>query len=91
MKKQFQGDLDQLKGGCAEGWNMAAHDAVVIYWVTDPQKLRDMLNDPDWSEKVVTFEKGWINQSKVDVQVGTQTTFIEDGKIVNTTTKEYEA
>ncbi|KAI0903118.1 hypothetical protein F4823DRAFT_629663 [Ustulina deusta] len=90
FKKQFQVDLDQLKGGSAQGWNMAPYDAVTIYWVTDPQKIRNMLNDPDWKNKVAGFEKGWISQSKVDVQVGMQTTFIEEGKIVNTVTKEYD-
>lgn len=68
---------------------MAPYDAVVTYWVTDPQKVRNMLNDPDWNDKVVAFEKGWIDQTKVDVQIGTQTSFIEDGKIVNTVTKSY--
>ena len=69
---------------------MAPYDAATIYWVTDPQKIRNMLNDPDWNNKVALFEKGWIDQNKVDVQAGTQTTFIEDGVIVNTITKEYE-
>lgn len=90
FKQQFQVDLDQLKGGCAAGWNMTPYDAATIYWVTDPQKIRNMLNDPDWNSKVVVFEKGWIDQTKVDVQAGTQMTFIEDGKIVNTITKEYD-
>ncbi|KAI0479142.1 hypothetical protein GGR56DRAFT_363708 [Xylariaceae sp. FL0804] len=89
MKAQFQTDLDQLKGGGAAGWNMAPYDVATIYWVSDPQKLRDMLNDSDYKDKVVKFEKGWIDQTKVDVQIGTQTTFIEEGKIVNTVTKEY--
>lgn len=90
FKEQFQGDLDQLKGGCAAGWNMAPYDAATIYWVSDPQKLRNMLSDPDWNNKVAAFEKGWIDQNRVDVQVGTQHTFIEDGRIVNTVTKEYD-
>jgi hypothetical protein len=90
LKTQFQTDLDQLKGGCAEGWFMAPYDAATIYWVTDPQKLRNMLNDPDWNNKVAAFEKGWILQNRVDVQVGMQTTFIEQGQIINTTPKEYD-
>lgn len=85
----FQADLDTLKGGCAEGWTMAPYDAVVNYYVSDPQKVRNMLNDPDWNNKVVKFEEGWNNQKRVDVQIGTQTAYIEDGKIVNTVTKEY--
>ncbi|KAK0618510.1 hypothetical protein B0T17DRAFT_538111 [Bombardia bombarda] len=90
LKEMFQADLDTFKGGCAAGWNMAPYDATIMYWVDDPQKVRNMLNDPDWNDKVIVFEKGWINQTKVEVQVGTQTTFIEEGKIVNITeTKSY--
>jgi hypothetical protein len=85
----FQADLDTLKGGCAEGWNMAPYDAVVNYYVNDPQKMRDMLNDPDWNDKVVKFEEGWNDQKRVDVQIGTQGVYIEGGRIVNTGTKEY--
>jgi hypothetical protein len=69
---------------------VAPYDAATIYWVTDPQKIRNMLNDPVWLEKVTPFEKGWIDQNKVDVQAGTQTTFIEGGKIINTITKSYD-
>lgn len=69
---------------------MAPYDAAVVYWVSDAQKIRDMLNDPVWNDKVVKFETGWIDQAKVDVQAGSQTTFIEDGKIVNTITKDYD-
>ncbi|KAH7304319.1 hypothetical protein B0I35DRAFT_445523 [Stachybotrys elegans] len=90
FKEKFQVDLDELKGGCAEGWTMAPYDAATIYWVTDPQKLRNMLADPEWNDKVVPFEKGWIDQHKVDVQAGTQTTYIEEGNIVNVVPKSYD-
>ncbi|KAI1120770.1 hypothetical protein F5Y10DRAFT_117232 [Nemania abortiva] len=89
LKTHFQTDLDELKGGCAEGWNMAPYDAATIYWVTNAQKIRNMLLDNDWNEKVVPFEKGWIKQNQVDVQAGKQFTFIKGGEIVNTITKEY--
>ncbi|KAK6207358.1 hypothetical protein LQW54_007185 [Pestalotiopsis sp. IQ-011] len=90
LREYFQKDLDELKGGCATGWQMAPYDAATIYWVTDPQKIRDMLNDKIWQEKVTPFEKGWIKQNRVDVQAGYQTTFVEDGKIINTTPKSYD-
>ncbi|KAI9167965.1 hypothetical protein HJFPF1_04108 [Paramyrothecium foliicola] len=54
------------------------------------QKLRNMLNDPDWMSKVAAFGNGWMDQHKVGAQVGTKTTFIEEGKIVNTTRKKYD-
>ncbi|KAI0101743.1 hypothetical protein GGR51DRAFT_529207 [Nemania sp. FL0031] len=90
FKEQFKTDLEKYKGGSSEGWNMAPYDAATIYWVTDPQKVRNMLSDPDWNNKVIAFEKDWIDQSRADVQLGFQTTFIEGGKIVNTATKEYD-
>jgi hypothetical protein len=37
---------------------MAPYDAAVIYWTTDPQKIRNMLTDPDWEGKVTKFEQG---------------------------------
>lgn len=70
---------------------MAPYDAAVIYWFSDPERMRRMLSDPDWEGKVTKFEKGWIDQTQVDVQVGTQTTFLDGGKIINTVTKEYPA
>lgn len=72
FKQQFQEDLDKLKGGCAAGWNMAPYDAAVMYWTSDPQKIRNVLTDPDWEGKVTKLKKGWIDQTKVDVQIGTQ-------------------
>ncbi|KAK6074547.1 hypothetical protein SCUP515_06419 [Seiridium cupressi] len=69
---------------------MAPYDAATIYWVTDPQKIRNMLNEPIWMDKVTPSEKGWIDQNKVDVQAGQQTTFVEDGKVINTITKSYD-
>ena len=43
---------------------MAPYDSVVNYYVSDPQKVRNMLNDPDWNDKVVAFEEGWNNQKE---------------------------
>ncbi|KAH7312619.1 hypothetical protein B0I35DRAFT_513942 [Stachybotrys elegans] len=88
LKDKFQADLDELKGDGDE--RMASYDAVITYWVTDPQQMRNMLTDPDWTDKVAAFEVGWIDLSKMDMQIGTQTTFIEGGAIVNTITKEYD-
>lgn len=41
-----------------------------------------MISDPDWEGSVKNFVGGWIDTTKVDVQVGTQTAFIENGKVV---------
>ncbi|KUI59468.1 hypothetical protein VP1G_06739 [Cytospora mali] len=91
IKKMFQEELNELKGGSAAGWNMAPYDVACIYWFSDRQKMDNLLNDPDWENKLSQFEKGWILQTKADIQIGTQTTYIENGKIVNTVTKEFTA
>lgn len=41
-----------------------------------------MITDPEWDGIVKKFVEGWIDTTKVDVQVGTQSTFIDDGKVV---------
>jgi hypothetical protein len=89
FKEKFQADLDTFKGGRDAGWKMASYDAATIYWVSDPQKLRNLVSDPEY-QKIIEFEKGWIDQNRVDVQAGTQYTFIENGSIVNTVTKAYD-
>ncbi|KAL1856443.1 hypothetical protein Daus18300_010710 [Diaporthe australafricana] len=91
FKQRFQQDLQKLKGGSAAGWNMAPYDAASIYWTTDFQNIRNMLNDPDWEAKVTGSAEGWLDTSKADVQVGTQTTFIDNGKVVNNATKKSTA
>ncbi|KUI64395.1 hypothetical protein VM1G_11192 [Cytospora mali] len=90
LRSVFQEDLVKLKG-TLPGWKMAPFDVTSSYWVTDPDKLRGLLSDPDWEGKVVAFEKDWIDTSKAEVQIGWESTYLEDGEIVNVAeTKEYD-
>lgn len=68
---------------------MAPYDAASIYWTTDFQNIRNMLADPDWATKVAKSSEGWIDTKRADVQIGIQTTFIENGKAVQSTSGEY--
>lgn len=61
---------------------MAPHDAAVIYWTNDFQNIRNMISDPDWDTNVRKSVEGWIDTTKVDVQIGTHITFIENGEVV---------
>ncbi|KAK4206210.1 hypothetical protein QBC37DRAFT_329206 [Rhypophila decipiens] len=88
-KERFRNDMKDFKGGCASSYHLAPYDAAVTYWVTDPQKIMNMLADPDFDNKALAFENGWTDQKKIDLQIGTQTTFLEDGKIINTVVKKY--
>lgn len=59
------------------------------YWGT-PDQLRAMLSDPDWNSKVVAFEERWIDTSRAETQIGFETDFLQDGKIINVSElKEY--
>ncbi|KAG6363940.1 hypothetical protein INS49_009043 [Diaporthe citri] len=83
FKKRLQEDhLEHLKSGSPAGWDIAPYDAAVIYWTTDLHNVRNMITDPEWEGSVRKFVVDWIDTTKVDVMAGTQTTFIEDGKVV---------
>lgn len=60
---------------------MAPYDAASIYWTTDFQNVRNMLADPDWTTKVTKSSEGWLDTKRADVQIGVQTTFIDNGNI----------
>lgn len=69
---------------------MAPYDVTSSYWAT-PEQLRAMLADPDWEGKVVAFERDWIDTSRESTQIGWESAFLQDGKIVNVPKlKKYE-
>lgn len=88
LRTFFQADLDNLKGSLP-GWKMAQYDVTSSYWAT-PDQLRAMLTDSDWEGKVIKFEEGWIDKSRGETQIGWESAFLQDGKIVNVDNlKEY--
>lgn len=90
FKKQLQEDhLEHIKSGSPGGWDVAPYDAAVIYWTNDFHNVRNMITDPEWEGKIAKFVEGWIDVTKVDVQVGSQTTFIDDGKAVKNMPTEF--
>lgn len=89
FKKDFQEHLDHLKGTSPAGWTMAPHDGAAIYWTNDFQNIRNMISDPEWDTNVRKFVEGWIDTTKVDVQIGTHMTFIENGKVVRNTSNDF--
>lgn len=58
---------------------MADYDVTTSYWVSDADKLRAMISDPDWEGKVVEAEKGWTDTSRAFVQAGWETVYQDDG------------
>ncbi|KAK9779218.1 putative dimeric alpha-beta barrel protein [Seiridium cardinale] len=90
QQQQKQEPMPMLKVSIPRFVPIAQKHGATIYWVTDPRKIRNMLNDPICMEKMTPFEKGWIDQNEVDLQAGQQTTFVEDGRVINTITKSYD-
>ncbi|KAI0434042.1 hypothetical protein F5Y09DRAFT_20152 [Xylaria sp. FL1042] len=80
LRSAFQEDLQKFRG--KQGWKMADFDVTTTYWVTDPDHLRNMLSDPEWDEQVQDVEEGWIDQDRASIQVGWETTYVDDGKII---------
>lgn len=58
--------------------------------VVGPAKDARSARRPGLCGKVLSFEKGWIDLTRIDIQVGTMMAFIEGGEIVNTVIKSYE-
>ncbi|KAI1496489.1 hypothetical protein F5X99DRAFT_424651 [Biscogniauxia marginata] len=84
MRELFRQEIGEAKPGLS-GWTLSQSDATSSYWVSDPEKLKAMLADPDWANVVVASEKGWIYIGRAEVQIGWENSYIEDGQVVNTT------
>lgn len=89
FKERYLEHVEVLRAESGVGWDVAPYDAEVILWTSDFQNIRNLFSDPDYEDKVRKFIEGWIDKTKLHVQVGTQTTFIKDGKIVKNMPKEW--
>ncbi|KAF3018953.1 hypothetical protein E8E14_011900 [Neopestalotiopsis sp. 37M] len=81
LRQGFEAEIKEQKS--APGWKLAPFDVTSNYWVDDPDKLKAMLADPDWENIVIASERPWIDTERAECQVGFETTFLEDGDIVN--------
>lgn len=81
----FQADLDQQKN--KPGWKMADYDATASYLISDPEILQNALSDPEY-QKLEQWASKWADTSRGILQVGTEYTFIDGKKVVNTELKD---
>ena len=81
MRAAFGDELQNKLG--KTGWEMSPFDAVTTYWVRNPDDMRGLLADPDWTGKMGANEEGWIDTERATVMAGFETIYIQDGKIVN--------
>jgi hypothetical protein len=87
LRQSFEAEIKEQKE--APGWKLAPFDVTSTYWVDDPDKLKALLADPDWENNVIASEKPWIDTERAECQVGFETTFIENGEIVNVKSCKY--
>lgn len=81
----FQADLDKHKN--KPGWKVTDYDATSSYLISDPQILQNALSDPEY-QQLEQWASKWADTSRGVLQVGTEYTFIDGKKVVNTELKD---
>ncbi|KAI4861085.1 hypothetical protein F4820DRAFT_434706 [Hypoxylon rubiginosum] len=75
----FQGDLQRVR----PTWEVSKADFVLEYWMPDLTCLKSLVMDPEWVGGAVRDQDDWIDMSKSTVHIGYDTTYLENGKILN--------
>ncbi|XXH02498.1 hypothetical protein Hte_008874 [Hypoxylon texense] len=65
-------------------WSIPDWDATTCYWVRDPEDLKQLQADPEWTSRVNAMEEPWI-ASAISISIGYETIYFEDGTVMNTT------
>lgn len=66
---------------------MADYDATAAYLISDPEILQNALLDPEY-QKLEQWASKWADTSRGILQVGTEYTFIDGKKVLNTELKD---
>ncbi|KAI1136026.1 hypothetical protein F5Y05DRAFT_121999 [Hypoxylon sp. FL0543] len=82
--KEFGPVVDQMR----PGWQMNEAHLTLTYYVRDFDEMKAIVADPDYQSRGRDTEAGWIDASKGQVKIGWETTYLEDGKVVNTVAVE---
>lgn len=85
IRAVFQADLDQHKN--KPGWKVADYDATSSYLISDPKILKNALSNPQY-QQLEQWASKWADASRGVLQVGTEYTFIDGKKVVNTELKD---
>lgn len=88
LRATFQAEMDKQKGE-GSGWKMADYDSTAEYLISDPKILERVWTDPRY-EKLEEWAAAYGDTERGILQVGTEYTFMEDGKVVNTKLKELD-
>ncbi|KAI1390106.1 uncharacterized protein F4822DRAFT_428449 [Hypoxylon trugodes] len=66
-------------------WTVPDWDAATCYWVYDPDDLRALQADPEWTSRVNKMEEGWIDGKEISISIGHEIPYFENGEVKNTT------
>ncbi|KAI0142980.1 hypothetical protein GGR57DRAFT_508447 [Xylariaceae sp. FL1272] len=81
--EQFRPQLEKTR----PGWTMLEPNLTLTYYVRNFEDMLQLVGDPEYQVRGLEVEVGWIDSSRGHLKVGWETTFVEDGKVVNTTLK----
>lgn len=79
MCAAFQTDLEKVR----PTWEVSKADFVLEYWLPDMGCLKNLIADPEWNESAVKGQDDWLDMSKSTIHIGYDTTYLEDGNILN--------
>jgi len=69
------------------GWKVADYDATSSYLISDPKILQNAPSDPEY-QQLEQWASKWADTSRGVLQVGTEYTFIDEKKVVDTELKD---
>ncbi|KAI1392919.1 uncharacterized protein F4822DRAFT_426120 [Hypoxylon trugodes] len=75
----FQDIIEKIR----PGWEVSKADLVLEYWMPDLSCLNSLIEDPDWNGKAVKGQEDWLDMSRSTIHIGYETTYLEDGNVVN--------
>ncbi|KAH9908269.1 hypothetical protein F4778DRAFT_716734 [Xylariomycetidae sp. FL2044] len=84
FSEKFRPHLEKTR----PGWTMNEANLTLTYYVRDFEQMLKLTADPEYQSRGRDVEKGWIDSSKGHIKVGWETTYVEEGEVVNTTIEE---
>lgn len=79
----FQGLVDQVR----PGWKVSDCDIVMEHWLYDLKSIGELSSDPEWFGTVLADQDEWLDNSRSAIHIGYDTTYFEDGAIINSPQK----
>ncbi|KAI1120563.1 hypothetical protein F5Y10DRAFT_123432 [Nemania abortiva] len=67
------------------GWIMNEAHLTLTYYVRNFEDMLELISDPEYQARGRDVEIGWIDTSRGQIKIGWETTYLENGEVVNTT------